>query len=74
MEKTTIYLPDNLRIALKDMARRSGRPQAELIREALAAFVARQERPRPKSFGIASSGKVQATEVEAWLDEHWTHD
>jgi predicted transcriptional regulator len=74
MEKTTIYLPDDLRIALKEIARRSGRPQAELIREAIAAYVSVQERPRPKTFGIVSRGDIQGADIEDWLAENWTPD
>jgi hypothetical protein len=74
MEKTTIYLPTALRVELKAIARRSGRPQAEVIREALAAYVEQQERPWPKSFGIAESGTVSGADSEDWLREHWKPD
>lgn len=33
MEKTTVYLPDDLKRALRRAARASGRSEAELIRE-----------------------------------------
>jgi len=75
MDKTTIYLPRDLHGAIKDIARRSGRPQAELIRDALRAYVAQQERPQPKSFGIvAIKDAVPSSEVDAWLRDNWKPD
>jgi hypothetical protein len=35
MEKTTVYLPDDLRTALRRAARSSGRSEADLIREGI---------------------------------------
>ena len=37
MEKTTVYLDPEISRGLKAMSRASGRPQAQLIREALGA-------------------------------------
>jgi predicted transcriptional regulator len=37
--KTTVYLPDNLKRALEIEAAASGRSEAEIIREAIAARV-----------------------------------
>ena len=45
MEKTTVYLPSDLKAALSGEARRRGIAEAELIREAIAAAV---RRPRPR--------------------------
>ncbi len=46
MQKTTVYLPDDLKAALARTARQRGVAEAEVIREAVAAVVARP-RPRP---------------------------
>lgn len=35
MEKTTVYLPDELKRALRQAARSTGRSEAELIREGI---------------------------------------
>ena len=43
MKRTTIYLEPDLEILLKLESMRSGRPAAELIREALRSYL--QERP-----------------------------
>lgn len=55
MEKTTIYLPADLRLYLRDAARRTGKSQADIIREALEAQ--RDATPAPKMtiIGIANS-------------------
>jgi hypothetical protein len=54
VNKTTIYLPDDLREAVKRVAQTRGVPEAEVIRDAIRQVVAR-ERPKPK-FGLFSSG------------------
>lgn len=71
MEKTTLYLTSTLQAELRDLARRTGRSQAELIREAVAAYVSTAERPWPRSIGIAHSGKVPATEAKARVRALW---
>lgn len=48
MFKTTLYLPDDLRSALKRTARARGCSEAVVIRDALREFTSRMETPRPK--------------------------
>jgi hypothetical protein len=55
MNKTTVYLPDDLKQALTRMASVSGRSEAELIREAIATLARTAERPRPRG-GLFRSG------------------
>jgi predicted transcriptional regulator len=74
MDKTTLYLPNELRRALKDAARRSGRAQADLVREALQQYLAKQPRPWPKSIGAGSDGRISAQDSEDWIREHWIQD
>lgn len=45
-QKTTIYLPDDLKAAVESEARRRHVPEAEVIRQAIAAAVTR---PRPQA-------------------------
>jgi len=71
MEKTTLYLPQDLQSALQIIAQRRGRPTAEIIREALALYVAQQERPQPTSWGSGESEEIRGADAEAWLDAHW---
>jgi hypothetical protein len=72
MEKTTLYLPADLRRGLKDAARRSGRPQAVLIREAIGEYLSSRSSPRPRSIGLGDDFGVSAAESEDWLRQHWT--
>ena len=48
MRKTTIYLPDELKASLEQLALQDGRPEAELIREALRTAISKRKRPRPR--------------------------
>jgi plasmid stability protein len=71
MTKTTLYLPVELQWALRDEAKRSGTSQAELVRDALTAFLAARERPAPASIGIAADEDLGARASETWLREAW---
>jgi predicted transcriptional regulator len=70
MEKTTLYLPLELRRALKEQARRSGRAQAEIVREALETYLAGSW-PQPTSIGVGSDEEVSARTSENWLKREW---
>jgi hypothetical protein len=76
MERTTIFLPLEMKISIKAAAKRRGSSEAEIIREALAKYVAEPEfqRPRPKSIGIVNSGRIQSDQLEEWLAENWERD
>jgi hypothetical protein len=74
LDKTTIYLPKELHVALKRTSRRTGKPQVQLIREALVAYLDDQTRPRPATTGMISLATVSSDNLEEWLDENWTPD
>lgn len=48
MVKTTLYLPDDLKARLEQVAQREGRSEADLVREALTDLVERRTPPRPQ--------------------------
>jgi plasmid stability protein len=48
MQKTTLYLPDELKAALSRAAASRGCSEAELLREALRDVVARTTAPQPR--------------------------
>ena len=48
MQKTTVYLPDELKRALEHAAADRGRSEADLIREAVQAITRGDRRPRPR--------------------------
>ena len=61
MTKTTIYLPDDLKVALARIAASSGRSEADVIREALRDLVRRSGAPRPNG-ALFSSGDPSLSE------------
>jgi ribbon-helix-helix protein len=71
MEKTTVYLPTELHHALKEHSRRSGRAQAELVREALQTYLAGAAWPQPGSIGAGANDGLSARESEEWLTREW---
>ena len=55
MYRTTMMLPDDLRVRLRRLAAERGVSMATIIREALDEKVA-SARPMPRSLGIGASG------------------
>ena len=60
VHRTTIYLPEDLKERLAQEARRRGVTEAQVIREALAAALAR---PRPRG-GLLACGDIVARRDE----------
>ena len=71
MRKTTLYLPDELHETLRGAARRMGKAQADIVREALEAYLQAQDRPVPRSIGAGEDAGLAGRDTEAWLKEHW---
>jgi predicted transcriptional regulator len=71
MEKTTLYLHGDVHRALQELARREKRPQAQLIREALAVYIASKTAPWPQSIGMGEDGGLAGGEVKDWLRANW---
>ena len=71
MQKTTLYLPSDLQRALKDVARRTGRRQADIVREALEVFLREQKPLFPRSIGIGEDTELAARDCKAWLEAEW---
>ncbi|MBI3682899.1 MAG: ribbon-helix-helix protein, CopG family [Acidobacteria bacterium] len=57
MVKSTVYLHEDVALRLRQMAQVSGRPQAELIREALMLYTEQAKRPLPRGIGAYRSGR-----------------
>jgi len=64
MEKTTVYLPADLKAALRRVAQRRGVSEADVIRESIRRTVG-GDRPRPRG-GLFESGVPIARD----LDDH----
>ena len=65
MDKTTVYLPPELRAAVRRAARRRGVSEAEVIRGSIQSAVG-DERPRPHG-GLFASGAPIAREADDHL-------
>jgi hypothetical protein len=74
VEKTTVYLDADLRRELQVLARRTGRPQAELIRQALAEYVGRQAKPSLPSFIGAFAVGGDAGQDKRRYREQWRRE
>lgn len=71
MSKTTLYLPAELRDALREAAQRTGRPEADLVRRALEVYLREEARPLPSSIGIVDDPAFRGRDDEAWLEAEW---
>lgn len=71
MKRTTVYLPDELKQAIEERARRDGRSEADLIREALTkSYLPPRKTAKDMSFGLFSSGHTDTSErIEELLGE-----
>ncbi len=67
MVKTTVYLPDELKDALARAAAETGRSEAELVREAIAALTDAIEAPKPRLPLFASGDPTLAARVDEAL-------
>ncbi len=68
MKRTTIYLDPELEILVKLEVLRQGRPMAEIVREAVQAYVTREPRRVPPGAGAFASGHADtATRAEELL-------
>jgi len=71
MQKTTIYLPDDLKQRLEKISRTTGIPEAAVIRDAVRAATQDAIAPRPR-VPLMNRGLGDATiaeNVDALLDE-----
>jgi len=66
MQRTTVYLPEELKFDLERTARITGRSEADLIRQGVRQVVATCETPRPRIPLFRSSDPTLAEHV----DEH----
>lgn len=62
MRRTTIYLEPELEVLLKLEMSRQKRPMAEIVREAVHAYVTRAPRKAPPGAGAFSSGRAETAE------------
>jgi hypothetical protein len=63
VEKTTIYLPDDLKAGVKRVAALRGVSEAQVIRTAIRAAV-ENERPRPRAALFTSTEPIASRDEE----------
>ena len=61
MVKTTVYLHSGLAVTVRELANREGRPQAEIIRDALAEYARLRKRPAIPGLGEFDSGHADTS-------------
>lgn len=66
VDKTTVYLPEDLKAAVKHAARQRGVSEAEVIRESIRAGVG-DVKPRPRG-GLYTGSEPIARRVDELLD------
>jgi hypothetical protein len=67
MRKTSVYLDDAQTERLARLAREEGRSQAEILREAVAAY---EPKPSPdRNFALSGSGRGDGTSIADIPDE-----
>ncbi|HET9875121.1 MAG TPA: CopG family transcriptional regulator [Mycobacterium sp.] len=66
MDKTTVYLPEDLKTAVKRAAHQRGVSEAEVIRESIRAAVG-GVRPAPRG-GLYTGSEPMARRVDRLLD------
>jgi Arc/MetJ-type ribon-helix-helix transcriptional regulator len=68
MVKTTVYLPDELKAALKRLAELRRCSEADLLREAVARLTSQAESPAPRLPLFRSAGPSIAEDIDRALD------
>lgn len=73
MRRTTVFLTNDIERLLRETARRTQRPQAEIVREALTQYLRAQSRPWPRSIGMGNNPDpaVTSDNVSEWVRSQW---
>ena len=74
VEKTTLYLTPELQRELAAVARREGRPQAAIVRDALERYLVAAPKGPPRSIGLVDDcpdDGVEASNIKTWMRERW---
>jgi predicted transcriptional regulator len=71
MNKTTLYLPASTQRRLRELAKRTGRPQAELLRQAIDRYLGSESSALPGSVGSGEDAGLGGRDSEDWLRANW---
>lgn len=67
MQETTVCLPDEMNIALQQLASQTGRSPTDLIQDAIADYLVRNRHVLPPSVGMGNSGRSDLSERDEEL-------
>jgi len=62
MKRTTLYLAPDLDVLLRLEVQRQKRPMAEIVRDAVRAYVTRQPQQAPPGAGAFASGRADTAD------------
>ena len=76
MQRTTVFLPAELRRRWEAVSRRIGKTQSVMYREAMDAYLEKFEAGRPVSelIGNFPDPDFDARDTEEYLAKHWAED
>jgi predicted transcriptional regulator len=74
MDTSTLALSAELRAELEEVSRETGRPQTDLVVDAIEAYLQRYRRSRFLTIGAGHSKEVTGKNSEDWLFAHWKVD
>jgi hypothetical protein len=74
MEHATISVPEDVRDTLHALAERSGQSEADVIRQALQAYIRDQRRQRFCSIGSISDPELRGRDIEDWIHDRYSAD
>ncbi|MEO8571921.1 MAG: CopG family transcriptional regulator, partial [Chloroflexota bacterium] len=56
---------------LREVAKRTGRAQADLVRTAINRYLADEPSPLPGSIGFGDDAELRGRDTEDWLRANW---
>lgn len=71
MEKTTLYLPEDLRVQLAQVAKHEKRSQADNVREALGQYLGAKPVGAFRSVGLGAADELTAASSKGWVRASW---
>jgi predicted transcriptional regulator len=71
MVARTVELSDELQRQIAELARQTGRAEADLLHEAIATYVQIHRVPHPRSDGTIDDSEFAARDIDDWLAATW---
>jgi hypothetical protein len=71
MVATVIELTDELQRRIHELSVQTGRTESDILREAVATYVAAHQIPQPSSDGTIDDPHLAARDIDEWMDANW---